>query len=789
MMGRLLNPTSPLPAALLAALALVAGWSLTTWAQDPFGAPAAKTDTKRVDTAADLPAAPEPLALQQLRESNPTTPTQLMHAAEAAYRFGRPDETKRYLGLLIESRPTSEAIAPLTRDFADLLLRLAREPQVQPEGKQVADAVFGAAEKVARDPARIVALVPQLASRDDGIRSAAVRSLREAGPYAVGPLLTVLADPNRAAEHRAVRDALTLLEPVADGPLLGALQSPDESVRAQVMVVLGRRRVDEAAWYLVQPALDPSGPKLLRDAASAALFGVTGASPTQHDAERLLQRALDPLLAGRPHRLPDPDGTITLWRWDVATNGPQPHKLPTEDACRMLADRLTSELLALAPTNIAYLKLRLLAGLEWSKVEVGLTQPLPRGEGTMYEMAVRVGPEMVSDVLQDALNQNRTAAALGAIEVLADTADVTMLAPSARESALARATAHGDLRVRTVAALTIAAKQPTEGFPLASRMRDALTQAAQTRGLRKVLVGHPRLAEATDLVGRLALVGFEGEVHLTGQALLKAAVADVDCEMILITDAIDRAPVLETVQALRKDYRTARIPIGVLARAENADRLELMTRDIPLVAVAPHISTHLPGARPTRLDDAQPLPGDEPVVAETAVTTTDATDPAEEDVVDTLPRTLLRLEAMHGRNLTTPEERLAYAALALDQLTALASIPGNVDRFNLLQAQEAGTAALSIPALTQRAAKFLRKLGTPQSQTALVEVASAAAVPIADRQIAAQGFAAAVRRRGLMLTTQQIVQQYDRYNASEQLDAETQQVFGALLDTIESARK
>jgi hypothetical protein len=68
-------------------------------------------------------------------------------------------------------------------------------------------------------------------------------------------------------------------------------------------------------------------------------------------------------------------------------------------------------------------------------------------------------------------------------------------------------------------------------------------------------------------------------------------------------------------------------------------------------------------------------------------------------------------------------------------------------------------------------------------------MASVNALPIAQRQIAAQGFAAAVSRRGVNLTASQILQQYDRYNASEQLPAETQQVLGALLDTLEGAKK
>jgi hypothetical protein len=314
-------------------------------------------------------------------------------------------------------------------------------------------------------------------------------------------------------------------------------------------------------------------------------------------------------------------------------------------------------------------------------------------------------------------------------------------------------------------------------------MRETLTRTAASVGVRKVLVGHPRLGDAQTLIGRLNELGIEGDVYLTGQALLKGAVDDPDCEMILITDAINRAPVLETVQALRKDFRTAQIPIGIMARAENFDRLELLTHDLPMTVVLPHLYSHIPLPPPTPPEDAAATKT--PPAAEAVAPPA----PAPEPIGDPLHLSLAKLEALKGRNQTTADERLFYAAAALRSLADLAAIPGNIDRFSLLRAEDAAALALRIPNLTEPAAQFLAALGTPKAQSALVEMASVNALPIAQRQIAAQGFAAAVSRRGVNLTASQILQQYDRYNASEQLPAETQQVLGALLDTLEGAKK
>lgn len=58
-------------------------------------------------------------------------------------------------------------------------------------------------------------------------------------------------------------------------------------------------------------------------------------------------------------------------------------------------------------------------------------------------------------------------------------------------------------------------------------------------------------------------------------------------------------------------------------------------------------------------------------------------------------------------------------------------------------------------------------------------------MPIEQREAAAAAFAEAVRRRRTLLTTDEIRRQFERYNQSEFLDAETQAVLGSILDVIE----
>jgi hypothetical protein len=96
-------------------------------------------------------------------------------------------------------------------------------------------------------------------------------------------------------------------------------------------------------------------------------------------------------------------------------------------------------------------------------------------------------------------------------------------------------------------------------------------------------------------------------------------------------------------------------------------------------------------------------------------------------------------------------------------------------------------AALYNPAASAPAIAALAQLSSPQAQQALVNLASQPVVPIVSRSAAADAFRMNVGLHGVLLTSDEILTQYDRYNASESADADTQRVLGSILDTIEAA--
>jgi hypothetical protein len=401
-------------------------------------------------------------------------------------------------------------------------------------------------------------------------------------------------------------------------------------------------------------------------------------------------------------------------------------------------------LYALQPLDRSAQRLMLLTNLDLAKVQGGFGKPLPVGPGTAGAAAMAAGAAVVSQVLSDALAQERIGAAIAAAEILGVIGDASVLHATSVPSPLATAMRSGDRRVRLAAALAAAKLDPSGAYAGSGYVAETLAWFITSSGRPSVLVGHPHGEQAQALVAFLSPLGYDGESAYTGRVVSERLFADADFAFLLVSDAIDGPPVEELVQWLRRDYRTSRLPIGVMARSERVDALRETLKDDALVAVFSRIHS--------------------PEVA---------------------ARSMAQLEALAGRNLVGGDERLAEAERALAALNALAANDENLARYDLFRHEGAVIAALHQPVLSAGAAKLLARLGTPTAQVALLDLASQSTRAIAERQAAAEAFAAAVRLRGLRLTQAQVLQQYERYNASASLDQGTQVLLGGILDVME----
>jgi hypothetical protein len=145
---------------------------------------------------------------------------------------------------------------------------------------------------------------------------------------------------------------------------------------------------------------------------------------------------------------------------------------------------------------------------------------------------------------------------------------------------------------------------------------------------------------------------------------------------------------------------------------------------------------------------------------------------------------LEQLAALAPREFVDFDTRQRQAVKALDLLAQLACSSGKL--YDLRRVQGAVLKALYVPKLSAKAVEILACFNSAESQRALVDVASNLGQPIPLRQAAVKAFRLNSEKHGILLTSEEIREQYRRYNASETADAGTQQVLGLILNCIEA---
>ena len=725
------------------------------------GAPVTPTEVQRAES----------LVIQQIRESNPTTAPQIIGAASSVLNFGRPDECKRYLAKFVEAKFPEEDLATLPAQYGTaFFLDIGAQEKLQPEGAQVASAVLAAAKKASENPARLAALVKALSDSNYEAASAALTKLEQAGPNLVGPMLQAIADPARAAEHPRLYAALVELADTTTAPLIGTLAAAPEPQQAIAANVLGEIRSREAVRHLLGPALAEGVSPALQGSARRALTKIMGGVPTKHESEGYLLRQFAQLNDGQHPFQVDADNNTIVWQWDGAANVPKSSTQQLPDALRQLSARLATDLLRIDPKNIDFQRLRLLHTLEFVKAMNGVGRPLP-ANSPLFAVAKEAGPDMVVDVLSMAMSRKMHAAAIAATEVLGNVGSAELVSENnPAMSVLSSALTHADKRIRITAALTIVKLQPQKPFPGSSHVVEVLGEAVQTAGVDRALIIDSRGDYAQTIAGLLADQGYFADNAIGSHAAFRKATSGVDYEMILISDVLD-LPVTEMVQLLRRDRRTAMLPIGVMVGTDTVENLPKILHDTSYRDPVGKI-------RSRTIEDVAVLLADD---RRTYV----APRPHNGETVSFLAA---EVRKRGGRETTSREERVANGRAALAAFKTLTADKDALNRYGVLRMEPMLIAALSNPSLVAPAAEILGMIASPKCQTALVDVASQPARPLADRQAAAAAFQAAIKSRGIGLTKQQILAQYDRYNDSEKLDKDTQAVLSNVLDAIESRR-
>ena len=271
-----------------------------------------------------------------------------------------------------------------------------------------------------------------------------------------------------------------------------------------------------------------------------------------------------------------------------------------------------------------------------------------------------------------------------------------------------------------------------------------IANLAGTTGNSRILVCEPDRVNAQFYAGLLSAKGYTADTTFTGRRLLKQAFDTPDYELVFITANVSRPDALELVQQIRRDSRTANLPVILVGEEHQLERLHRFAETSNKVVVS-----QTPGGV------------------------------AAMDVI------LSQATKFENRSQLTNEQRLAQSNECLDYFEKIAANRNVYSFYDLLPHTQKLARGLFDESRSEKVSSVLGVIGSRTAQTELIALINQPSAPLKLRQAAANAFDVAVQKRGTMLKLNEIREQYRRYNSSEKLDEGTQQVFASVLDSME----
>lgn len=667
------------------------------------------------------------------------TPADALAAVLTLLDLREPEVAGEVLKPVIDANLSAADKAALGRRFGTArIMALARQAEEYKlaGGREFAQSVLAATAKESTKPAALKELVTNLANTDPTVRHAARNDLAATGAPGVVAALERLAKATDPRERTQLLRGLAQMSPVADPLVIAGLANGQGQFRRDLAELAGHLHLLEAVPWLATIAAGGETDTDVIVTAQAALQRMGLSIPDEHDALATVKRELERVNAGIPtDSLPNETGL--WWTYDPATKKFTSIELTSCNRRSLIHARLAANLLVLPNASAADRQLAIISAIEAAYVLK--QQPSPQ----IAQLAAALPTSELNAALATAIKSDRVNAAIACVNLLADRADPTALESlDGLSTPLAQAVTHPNRQLKFAALTAIMKLNPQRSFPGASYVPAALWQLAQGAGTEQAVVGAPNPNHADNWAGNLRALGFDATPTFTGIELIHQALAAPRIALILVDSDIGSPLVREVVYQLRAQPRLAHTPIAVLLASSDLQLgQQLAAADKHLLAVS----------RPRSAEAMKSL--------------------------------VERLTALGGPALSA-DERTAQARQAIEWLGQLfaTDLPYDELRRDAVILEQ----AVYNPEFSKAALAALAHVGTAGSQRTLVDFASLESQPLELRQLAVDAFANSRKRYGVLLSTQEIALQYDRYNASETASAEVQQLLGRVLDVLEN---
>jgi len=718
-------------------------------AQEPAAETPAAPAAEPAPTLADF-ARRDP-AIAAVLELPRTTASQQLRAILMLIDLGHPEVAGQIVPELLAAKLDDAQKTALVGEFGTAkFLKLMRLDRAGAEGqaadagplaglREFAQACIAAADAAAKDPARIAKLLADLNAPTEEERYAARVDLRAAGDNGMIAAVHALAEAKDETTRGNLLAALADMQPAIEAPLLALLADSQGQLRRDAAELAGHLHVAAALPWLSTIAVTSSDSSAV-SAARTAIAQLGYPEPTITEVQKLLRDRLA-AIKSTPVATIDEGIAGRWWSWN-----PQTKELVSATYAVPQLRALTAARLARALSEVGGMidpndrRAVLLYSLEESAL-------LDRdADDALKQVVAAMTPADLSAALAKAAKEQYTAAAVQIAEELGRRGDTSVLVSNGGLPApLAAALASPDRSLRFAALGAIMQLNPQRSFPGASEVANSLWYFVGGAGEPTAVVAAPAMLVASDWAGKLRGLGYDATPVRTGRDALITAIDPAVAPrlgVVVLDGDIGQPKLGEVVYQLRVSDLTADAPI-------------LIASSGPRLAAAQRV------AQANELVYAMPRPHGDGALA-------------------TLVEETLALRPLP---LAPTEVRMAQAKQALEWIAKLLADDAPYDE--LKRDAHLLDRTLLMPELAVPSVAALAALGTSESQTMLVDFASLGTLPIETRQAAAEALATSVAKFGVQLKRDQIILQYDRYNASETADAATQQVLSRVLDVIE----
>jgi CheY-like chemotaxis protein len=534
---------------------------------------------------------------------------------------GRFDLAAGLLHALLAKQPTPDELGRLEDKYGiaafyelrtvDWSKDQALKDQAKKDVGQLIDLVREATKKTLGDPVKIRLYIKNL-NGDREEHEFALEQLDRSGVQAVPYLIEALRSAP-TEDRPAILGALQGLNAETLPALYAALDSDDPTLELYILDVVRQRPaavLGQPPQYNVRPYLwrltNPNERDDVRGKATRLLADFLDVDPGKlppgqvaltHEAEQYYQ-----------HRVHfDNPKEVTVWRWDSKANNVMrgwsgAETVSQDQAEEYYGTRFAKAALAFDPSfqpaQEVLLSLTLQKGAARAGPPPGTETPEAR------DLLSRVNPDLITAVLERALDENRLNVILPAVHALGGMHDVRAGRPGDHgQPALLRALNYPDRRVQMAAAEALMRIPGQPDGPTAGRIvevwRRALAAEPTAKAVPKIIVGYFDDVRGNAIADTVKKCGYDPIQKQTGREVLQRLNEAADVDLVLIDEALPNPGLASLLAQLRADVHYGRVPVVLTVARDREEAVRRFSENAPNVSILPEaLAKSVPDLQP-----------------------------------------------------------------------------------------------------------------------------------------------------------------------------------------------